>query len=118
MMRLSMPIQKEKIGRPFHYKFFGEGVVKRDANRDDMFLDLLDDIFIGIRNRIHLFAADSPGIKKIQKQGLIVTLRRIQFLIQILFPRYRSHEISFHRFCVVPGNIFPIVRRETPEKEE
>jgi len=38
-----------------------------DTNRDDMLIYLLDNILLGIRNRIHLLTADSSGVEKIQK---------------------------------------------------
>ena len=86
-----------KQGRgPLDIEFRGQGFgIKGDPDGNHRFFHITDNRLIGIRNRIHLLAPDSPGIVKIEEQGFFFAARHCQARFIIILPPDRiGHGIS------------------------
>ena len=67
-MLFAVVIQYDQGGSPFYLEIRGQGLgIKGYAHWDKMFLDEFDHLALWIRNRIHLLAANSIRVKKIEQ---------------------------------------------------
>jgi hypothetical protein len=51
-------------------------------------MDKFDHFFVGVRNRTHLLAADSTGVKKVQQDEFFSGSGPGKSGLEIAFPRY------------------------------
>lgn len=69
-MLLAFYIEGDEAGGPLDVEVSGQGLgIPRYSEGDQVLFDEPDDLLLGIRDRIHLLAADSAGVEKIEQYG-------------------------------------------------
>jgi hypothetical protein len=80
-------VQHDDSRRPGNVKIAGQRLgVKKDLHRNEVLVHISNDLGVGVRNRTHLLAADSAGVKKIQQDIFFFSRSPSQPGLEIAFP--------------------------------
>ena len=86
-MFLAFSIHNQQTGRPFYGELRGKlFVICGNAKGDDFFVQKRNNFLIGVRDRVHLFAANSLRVEKIQEGQLLLLLRLFEPIFIGLYP--------------------------------